>query len=610
LVLLNLYFTNSSQVVMAAEDVSTGAFASESYAAQGTFFTGSPNSVANSNGYFTGLMAEWYHGTPFYANGKQVTYSDPQFQLTSAWMWVDEFNANNNRPLFSANTPSPVAYTDPTKLQEFSYNGTVEYSDAYEFVTGNLTGTTTTSTVPLTFSFSVLGGGSGYSASALTYVSDGAQLTAPLNSSQVTYQVDVGSTWSVPGDLAGSSSTQRWQTQQPTSGVAASAATMTFQYYHQYQVEFGFSVSGGGTGYSSPIVTYQSFSSSQSVNLPAGTNNQTSLAPAVWADSGSPYDFTNPLPGSSSGERWDSSLPSGTVDSAGTVTVGYYNQYLIAAKVSFVGSEVFPSVSLRSTSEGSPFVGTLVEGTNSIWLDAHWTYLIPQTVSLSPDERWATNASAVGSVSNQLTISLVYEYQDYVAIGTNAAAGGTTSSTSGWYAPGTSLQITAAPNSGWKFEGWTGAGQGSAQGSSAALFLLVDGPANETATFYPGVTVTSNGPVSLAYSDGSNSGTISAGTSAVIYVPPNSTMSLKESSTPFFYSFSGWSGASSASESSISLAVSGPESLTADSSYNYAAIAIVVAAVVLITLGGILTSGRKRTPEFVNQKETVGSPAA
>ena len=138
MVVLNLYFTSSSTVVMAAEDLSTGSFASETYGSLGgTCFVGSPSGPANSNGYFTGLMTEWYHGDPYFANGAQVTYTDIAFGLSSAWMWMDEFNSNTLQPVFSAETQSPVAYTVPSKLQEFSYNGTDVFSDAYEFVTGN-----------------------------------------------------------------------------------------------------------------------------------------------------------------------------------------------------------------------------------------------------------------------------------------------------------------------------------------------------------------------------------------------------------------------------------------------------------------------------------------
>src|ERR1039458_1033295 len=94
-VVLNLYFSSSSVVVMAAKDLSTGSFASETYGAlSGTCFVGSTSGPANSNGYFTGLMTEWYHGDPYFANGEQVTFTDSAFGLSSGWMWMDEFNSN------------------------------------------------------------------------------------------------------------------------------------------------------------------------------------------------------------------------------------------------------------------------------------------------------------------------------------------------------------------------------------------------------------------------------------------------------------------------------------------------------------------------------------
>ena len=205
-VLLNLYFANSSEVVMAAKDLNTGSFALETYSAfSGTCFVGSTNSPSNSNGYFTGLMTEWYHGDPYFANGKQVTYTDTAFPLSSAWMWMDEFNSNTLRSIFSANTPSPVSYGTPSKLQEFSYNGTNVFSSAYEFVTGNATSTTSPTEIPLTLSYSVLGKGTGYAAPVLTYVTNGVQLTAALNATASTVSVDQGSTWSVSQTLPGSS---------------------------------------------------------------------------------------------------------------------------------------------------------------------------------------------------------------------------------------------------------------------------------------------------------------------------------------------------------------------------------------------------------------------
>ncbi|MDA4114313.1 MAG: hypothetical protein OK474_09725 [Thaumarchaeota archaeon] len=592
-VLLNLYFTNSSQVMMAAEDLETGAFASETYSAVGggTYFVGLTNAVSNSNGYFTGLMTEWYHGNPFYANGKEVIYSNPNFALSSAWMWMDEFDSNSNTGVFSSTSPAPLTFTgNPTHLQEFSYNGTVEYGDAYEFITGNLTGTGTSTTVPLTLSYSVQGGGTGYSPPVVTYVSNGVQGTAALNSSAVTYNVDAGSLWSVSSGLNGSSSSERWQTNQTTMGVAASAQTIQFQYYHQFQVAFAFSVSGGGSGYSTPAVKYASFGSPQSVLLTSGRSQ------GIWADAGSSYNYTDPLAGSSSGERWDSGGASGIVSSSGTITATYQHQFLVTVEASFKGSEVFPSVVLRSTSAGSPFTGTIVQGTTSFWLDANASYSIPQSISLSQGERWATNATAMGLVSGQVIIPLAYQYQYYIGVGTNSTEGGTVSLISGWYLPGTSMQLTADTSPGWKFQGWTGVGAGSSSSTTPSLSLTVSGPANETATFFPGITVTSTGPVSIAYLDGSTSGSVPAGTSTVIYVPPSSTLTLSASSAPFLYSFSGWSGASSSTATSISLAVNGPESVTGNSSYSYSDIAIIAVAVTVVALAALLASRRSRKP--------------
>ena len=282
------------------------------------------------------------------------------------------------------------------------------------------------------------------------------------------------------------------------------------------------------------------------------------------------------------------------MSAAGTIVATYYHQYSVTVDASFTGSGIFPSVALRSTAAGSPFLGTVIQGTNSFWLDANASYSMPQTISLSQGERWATNSSWTGSVSAQLSISMDYQYQYYVSTGVNSADGGTTSAASGWYPAGTTLQLTASPSSGWKFAGWSGLGETSY--FPPTLSLLVSAPVNQTALFYPGTKVTATGPLSISYQDGSTSGTVSAGTSTVLYVPPSSTLSLRASSPPFLYSFSGWTGASSSTAPGISLVVNGPEAVTANSSYNYFEIAIILVAAILIVLGAILAVRRAKKP--------------
>ncbi len=135
-VALSLSFSNGN-VTMLSEDLNTGAEASASYSAEGaTSFLGLPSSTANLNGYFTGLMTEWYHPNAYYGSEQKVTYSS-SFALSSAWMWMDEFGCSEaGCTVFAYSTSSPVSYAIPTLLQASSFFGATESSDAYEFVTG------------------------------------------------------------------------------------------------------------------------------------------------------------------------------------------------------------------------------------------------------------------------------------------------------------------------------------------------------------------------------------------------------------------------------------------------------------------------------------------
>ena len=145
-ILLGLSFTGGN-VAMKATDTKTGATAQTTYGAQGaTTFVGLPGQVSNSNGYFTGLMTEWYHGQPYYANPAETIYTNPHLNLTSGWLWMDEFNSNTQVNIFDSSTTSAVSFNPPNTLQEFSLGQVTEYADAHEFVTGPLSGTTTTTT--------------------------------------------------------------------------------------------------------------------------------------------------------------------------------------------------------------------------------------------------------------------------------------------------------------------------------------------------------------------------------------------------------------------------------------------------------------------------------
>lgn len=582
-ILLNLYFSNSSQnVVMLAEDTNTGASVSEVYSNMGaTYFVGLPDSFADQNGFFTGLMTEWYHGVPYYANEAEVIYFNPAFALSSAWMWMDEFNAKTFQGIFSANTSTPVSYGDPTRLQEFSFNGTTEYSDAYEFVTGSLTNATrqTSSSVPLTLSFTVKGGGAGYSPPILTYVSNGTLSTTPLTESPTIYHVDAGTDWSVSALLSGSTSSERWETGQSNSGLANSSQTIQFVYYSQDRVIFDFSVSGGGSGFSPPTITYTSF----------GSSTTTSVGVRVWADVGSRYQYPDLLSGSTPNERWYAKLD-GSIGSSQQINATYYHQYLVTFDISFRNTDVFPGLTLSSTSAGRPYSATVVLGTNKEWLDSGSVYSMPQSFSLASGDRLITNGTRTGNVSANLVVALVYERQFYITITQNASGGGTVSLPSSWYISGSKLQMDAVAASGWQFEGWNSVGAGSASSSNSSSSLTVGpgAPVEETAVFYPGVAIYATGPMSVSYSDGSISGAVRAGTNTEVYVPPSSTLSLAAQSTAFLTTFKGWSGASNSSSTGTSLVVDGPAIVASNSEYNYVGIGILALAIALVAIAATL----------------------
>ena len=597
IILLDLYFSSSSQnVTMLAEDMNTRATVTQSYSSMGaTYFVGLPDSVSDHNGFFTGLMTEWYHGLPYYANEAEVIYSDHAYQLSSAWMWMDEFNARTFQSIFSANTSAPVSYSNPGKFQEFTFNGTTEYSDAYELITGSLVNATrpTSSEIPLTFSFTVKGGGAGYSPPILNYISNGTPSTASLTGLPTIYKVDVGTIWSIPGQLNGSTADERWKTNQPTSGPVNSSLTVQLVYYNQDYVVFGFSVSGGGSGFSPPTVACTSFGST--VTTPAEIG--------VWADVGSRYKYASLLPGSAQSERWYANL-TGTISSPRQIEAVYYHQDLVAFDISFLNTELFPGLTLNSTSAGKPYSVTVVLGTNEEWLDTGSVYSVPQRFVVTQGDSMFTNGAWTGDVSANLVVSLTYEHQFYITITSNASGGGILSPPSGWYDSGSKLKMNAVAASGWQFEGWGGTGTDSVSSSNASFYLTVGPsvPANETAVFYPGIAIHANGPESVSYSDGSVSGSVPAGEQAEVYVPPSTTLSLTTPSVTFWASFEGWNGASNSTDTTTSFEVYGPAVITSDSEYNYLGIGILALVITLVATAGTLTFAKRRRLKGLTQR--------
>ncbi len=134
IVLLSLSFASGS-VVMRAMDLQTGGTSSHSYSAQGSTFVGLQSSLSSRLGYFTGLMTEQYHSSPYYGTGLPVTYNETGVTLSSAWMWMDEWNTDTGQSVFRDNTTKPVPL-DNSLSQYFTSNGTAEMANAQGLATG------------------------------------------------------------------------------------------------------------------------------------------------------------------------------------------------------------------------------------------------------------------------------------------------------------------------------------------------------------------------------------------------------------------------------------------------------------------------------------------
>src|SRR6266699_654280 len=147
-------------------------------------------------------------------------------------------------------------------------------------------------TVRFTVGYAIQGGGSGYLPPTLTYVAGGQSVTVALTTTPAIYAIDAGTAWSVSTILGGSRANERWATNETVSGSATRSETLSFHYSHQFSASFNYRVTGGGSGYVAPSVSYEQFTI-----LRANDANLT-----AWVDARSAYSFPTPLPGSNATE--------------------------------------------------------------------------------------------------------------------------------------------------------------------------------------------------------------------------------------------------------------------------------------------------------------------
>ena len=284
--------------------------------------------------------------------------------------------------------------------------------------------------VAVTFAYSVVGGGSGYSAPSVAYTSFG---TAGSAATGTSVWADAGTAYDYPASLPGSGSTEAWRTN-TLSGTIAASATITVAYYHQFSVTFGYTVLGGGSGYTAPAAATTQFG--LSVSIATGT--------AAWIDAGASYAYTNPLAGSSTTQRWAAPSAGGTVSAAGTVGVSYYHQFLITFSYAVVGGGsgyTPPTVGYASLGASSSTATGI-----AVWADSGSAYAFTNPLQGSTStEAWKT-PTATGSVTQSGTLATSYYHQVLATFAFQVLGGG-----SGYSAPSvayTSLGTVASTATG------------------------------------------------------------------------------------------------------------------------------------------------------------------
>ena len=335
-ILLSLYF-DSGNVIMSAKDWNTSATASQTYSAiSATSFIGLPNSPSNSNGFFTGLMTEWYHVDPYFGDVTPVTYSNYGFALSSAWMWMDEYNPSDSSwtGKWSDRTSSPVQYSNPNQLQQFSSHGATEYSNAYQFITGSL-GTTGTATTLITLlsagQSTPLSAGNEF---AISYISSGKQLVIYAQNGTLTLNSDLNTSVLISGTSTGSTASEKWVLNSASSSISvASGANLALYYYDLLAQSASYTTAGGGNPtnptlsyYTAPLTASEQLSQ-QIVTLSLPQSSQQT----IWAVRGSTGSVSNPILGSSS-ERWPTQTESWTLSGAYQLPspIIYYHQFLLS----------------------------------------------------------------------------------------------------------------------------------------------------------------------------------------------------------------------------------------------------------------------------------------
>ncbi len=260
---------------------------------------------------------------------------------------------------------------------------------------------------------------------------------------------------------------------------------------------------------------------------------------------------------------WNMANPSNGVHSRGdiqcqvTLTVGAPNFTVTAAAY----PTAFGSVSPTSSSVTNGGSAALRASAGSNYKFAWWADGSPSgTVLSTSGQGGASSSYTVSNVTSSRTIYAVFQNKNTFPLSTSASPGGAGSvdPTSGTnFMEGTYASPSASANYGWYFTGWTG----DASGSNPNTSVYMDRAKAVTANFAPNTYTLST--------SATGSGTVSGG-GPYKY---GSTATINATSATG-WRFSGWTGASTDSNSSTTIFIDRDKTVTANFVQNVANVSV------------------------------------
>ncbi len=560
LVLLDLYFNNGI-VNMSAKDWNTGAVAQATYEDSPTSsFIGL--SSPSSNGFFSGLMTEWYHVNPYTEEETQVAYSDSSFGLSSAYMWMDEWEPSNPNWSGTWHASTQVTYLQTsTQLQSLSYNGATEYSNAYQFITGSIVQQMTSITLL------PAGGSTPLSATnefAVSFTLDSQPQVSYAQNGALTFTADNGTDVVISGVSTGSSSTEKWVLDSQRTNVTVPAgSTTTFYYYDILSQQVAYAISGGGNP-ASPTLKYYTAPSDASAQFNQ-TINTISLPQisqqTIMVLRGTSASVNTPILGAAQ-EQWATPTSFWNISQANQIPtlIIYYHQYQVTASYSTSDRSISSSdIILSGTQYGSNFQLPLTTTNQAIWLDANAPWSTPTiATAISGTERWSSSAGTSGNITGATTINPIYVHQYYLAVISTYG----TPSGSGWYNSGatayaglSSGAVSGGTGTQYVFNSWTGGASGSNYIQSNSITM--NAPITATASWITQYYLT----VNSAYGTPSGSGWYNAGADITFSVSSPVPESIITQ-----HVCTGWTGTGSApatgTNASLHFTINQPSSIT------------------------------------------------